>query len=365
MNRRDKLLRRLRIPACAVLVSLAVGCRGWVIARMTGGRYPVSSLLVDTLAFAAILAALHGLDIGLRAGLRRAFGASTRSRRALTYGFRLLVLVLVVGPFLLVTLQLHPPRIRCVENPMSLGMQFSEVTLASDGRRLSAWDIPGTEESAPIVLIAHGLNANKANFLPAAAILYDHGYSVFMFDFRGHGDSEGRTITLGYRESEDVKAAYDWIVKAHPGRRVYALGFSMGGTAVVRAAAVHGIFEKIALDSTFARVEDVARGRILKYLGPLSAPVWHAGRFWAWAWSGVDLDDHRPVECIPALARKPLMFIHGTADGVIPCSQSEALAKASGGRGALWLVPGMDHVESMADAEAYGKRLEEFFGKGE
>ena len=49
---------------------------------------------------------------------------------------------------------------------------------------------------------------------------------------------------------------------------------------------------------------------------------------------------------ITALAKipVPLIFIHGTADRVIPLSHSEALHAAAGPNAQLWRVPGMsDH----------------------
>src|SRR5262249_33646730 len=150
----------------------------------------------------------------------------------------------------------------------------------------------------PVVVICHGLGANKQNFLPAAHLVHGFNYNVLIFDFRGHGDSDGRTITFGVKESQDVKAALDHARAAHPSSKIYGLGYSMGGSALLKVAAEEGGFDKIALDSTFARAENVAMHSMLWFFGPLKQPMWYVGRGWGWAFSGVDVGQHNPEEYI-------------------------------------------------------------------
>jgi len=97
-------------------------------------------------------------------------------------------------------------------------MNHRSVTFKADNISLSGWYIPSWKKDPPVVLIAHGLNANKENFLGAAQTIYLMGYDVFIFDFRAHGESGGHTVTFGIKESQDVKAAYDWIKREFPTR---------------------------------------------------------------------------------------------------------------------------------------------------
>lgn len=179
-------------------------------------------------------------------------------------------------------------------------------------------------------------------------------------DFRGHGNSEGQFTTFGIKEAEDIKAVYDWIKIRHPQSPVYALAYSMGGAAVIRAAAKYNIFNKIVLDSSFARSENVARQTILKIFGPFSSVFWQMGRFWGWVWTGVDIADSQPERDITSLANRPIMIIHGTKDSMIPYTESLRLYEATGKRAKLWLVENMDHVQSLMSPE-YKKRIKEFF----
>ena len=42
--------------------------------------------------------------------------------------------------------------------------------------------------------------------LEQAALLSKQGYGVLLFDLHNHGESQGEITTLGYTESEDVRA---------------------------------------------------------------------------------------------------------------------------------------------------------------
>ena len=63
--------------------------------------------------------------------------------------------------------------------------------------------------------------------------------NAVMFDFRGHGDSDGHTISLGRHERLDVLAAVHYLraQRAEQARPVMGLGISMGASAPTHAAA--------------------------------------------------------------------------------------------------------------------------------
>jgi len=367
MNEPDSSPRRRRWWLVAIvylaLVAALVGGRGLVLASITGGSYRLASFVVESLSLTGLLVVLRIFEFGLRLTLRAVIRPRRRWQRVLGRIAYVILLLVIATPLILATIQLHPQRISCRGTPADRGLDFETVELESDGKQLSAWFVPGASDDVPIVLVAHGLNANKENFLLPAVLLRTYGFAVFLFDFRGHGDSSGWTVTFGALERHDVEAAYDWLRGRFPTRPIHALGYSMGGAAVIGAAAEKGIFTRIALDSTFASAENVARASILRPFGPLRRPMWKMGCFWAWLLSGVDLDAHRPIDELPALADRPLLLIHGTADAMIPSAETESLhrtALEAGGDAELWLVTGAAHVATMAD-DRYGERLARFF----
>jgi len=340
-----------------------VGGRGFTLARVMGGRYTVASLVYDVAAFGVVLAGLRLFDRLVKTVVWRAVRPESRRGRFAATALHAAIMVVVVFPFILVTLQVHPLKIAPGGTPRGVGLGYRDVQIVSEGLQLSAWHIPAARPDRPVVLVTHGFNANKENFLLPAVMLHQEGYEVVLFDFRAHGNSDGQTTTFGLREAADVKAVHDWIRATFPGRPVYALGYSMGGSAVVHAAARDGLFDKIALDSTFASLEDVAFATLLHPFGPLGSPIWALGRLWGSVWTGVDLARHFPAERIGALTSRPLLLIHGTADRLIPSAQTVQLYEWAGRRAELWLVPGAGHVGTV-DHPEYRQRLARFFGDG-
>lgn len=347
----------------AFLVAMVAG-RGCLVAWMAAGRYPFDALCFDVVALALLMAVLHLLDRGLQAAVRKAWRSGPRWRETIVQAVRLPFVLLVLFPFLIVTLSVHPQRIACTADPLAYGLKFERVALDSDGIYLDAWYIPGANESGPVVLVAHGVGANKQNFLPAADRLHAQGYSVLIFDFRAHGDTGGFVTSYGMREAQDVKVAYDWLAARHPGRPICAVGYSMGGAAVARAAYEHGIFDKIVLDSTFSSFRSMAQRRILRYFGPLDSLAWRQGCFWAWLWTGAEFEKNAVASYSPVLADKPLLLIHGKNDSVIPLTESVRIWKSFGMRPQLWLVEGAGHVETMS-APDYETRIRTFFERCE
>lgn len=195
----------------------------------------------------------------------------------------------------------------------------------------------------PVVIVCHGLGANRCNFFAYAHLAWLLDCHVFAFDFRGHGQSEGVTTTLGGREASDVVAATEW-VRAEPqfaASKIVLLGISMGGASALRAAADANA-DAVFSESSFADLSTMLDDR-MSGLGPLrrlaSASVWLAARMQL----GIDLDDVSPRQSLAALSREiPVVLVHAGDDNLIPVSQGRDLAAARPGL-QLHVVAGAGH----------------------
>jgi len=341
-----------------LVLATVYACRGWLLAWLVGGAYRWPVLLVDCAVLALVILAFRLLDLGVRHLAQRCCGAQTRTRRALAVTLNWAVVFLLAAPFCIALVQFHPQKIGCAATPGDFGLPYTDVELMADDLRLAAWHLPASSPTRPVVVICHGLGANKQNFLHAAALVHRLDYHVLIFDFRGHGDSDGRTFTFGVQESQDVKAAFDYVRQRHPASRIHGLGYSVGGSALLKMASEHGGFDRIVIDSSFARAQTVALHSMLWYLGPLKQPTWYAGRWWGWVFSGVDVEQHNPEEYLAAV-RCPTLFIHGTADAMIPAAEAQRLQAAAGSNAQLWLVPEVGHLEAMGQP-TYRERLRQF-----
>lgn len=350
----------LSIVVSAVLIGGLYILKGWYIAGMLGGRYPLRSALTDGIAVAIVVLLLRLIYAGMERGVNWAVGTDSRSQRALAQVIRLVLLLAFAVPFLLTLAQFFPQRLACTGTPAELYLSYEPVELRGSAGNLSAWYVPGMSEEDPLVLVTHGLGANKENFLTAVYLAHQLGFGALILDFRAHGDSEGHATTFGYLEAEDIESAVAWAKSRFPDRPLYALAYSMGGAAVLRAAANIDPFEKLVIDSSFASAEGVAKASILQNFGIFQAPAWFAGRCWGELFTGVDLGDHIPANSIAKLKHRPILLVHGTDDSLIPPAESQRLLEAAGPNASLWLVPGAGHTGSI-DHPDYMRRIGEHF----
>ncbi|MFJ8362226.1 alpha/beta hydrolase [Streptomyces sp. NPDC093984] len=205
------------------------------------------------------------------------------------------------------------------------------------------------------IVVAHGFTGDleRPHVRRVAGVLRQYG-AVVTFSFRGHGASGGRS-TVGDREVHDLAAAVRW-ARELGHTRVATVGFSMGGSVVLRHAAAH---EEGADTDAVVSVSAPARwyyrgtapmrrlhwlvtrpeGRLLGRYG-LRTRIHHRD------WDPVPAS---PVESVPLIAPTPLLIVHGDQDGYFPLDHPRMLAEAARDHAELWLEPGMGHAEHASD----------------
>ena len=333
------------------------------MAHLLNGRYLLSSFCLDAVAALLILIVLQTLDRLVIGGLKWLVGDQTWVRKATAKILRSVFVALFPGTFLLATVQMHPPKIGCARNPADIGISITEHTLKTDdGLSLSAWILPAIESDRPVVVMTHGLGANKQDFLVVSRMINAMNYNVVTFDFRAHGDSEGHTCSLGVTEAYDIKAAHDLAVAEFPGKPVYAWSTSLRAAATLRAAAEFQIFEKIVVDATFSSVKHLAWETKFRYLGPLAPAAWNLSRLWYFVYVGQDIENIGPEYDISNLQNIPVFLIHGSNDPIIPFAESKRLHAAAVVGTELWIVEGAGHSASFLNID-YSQKVDEFFSQ--
>ena len=236
---------------------------------------------------------------------------------------------------------------------------FTERFLTADGLRLRAWTRPG-DGARPAVVIVHGVGDSLESFVDHAWFFARRGQAVVLLDTRGHGGSEGRIVTLGAREREDVRAAMDFLRESGQARAGMVLvGHSMGGVAVLRAAADQADVRAVIVEAPY----DTYRGTIAHHARLLyGMPAWFplvpvTVAFAEWR-GGFDADE---VDAVAAASRcrGALLAIADGGDDRMPEAVVRRVFDAHPGPKRLWVAPGAPHVGAVLDRE-YWPRVTAF-----
>ena len=252
-----------------------------------------------------------------------------------------------------------------VAHPRDYGLSVEEVEFTPRGESLllSGWYLLA-EVDGPHLIFVHGLNNVRSgdNAVELAARLVEHGYSVLLFDLRGHGASQDGRLSGGYYERRDVWGAYDHLRERHGAEvgEVGLVGFSMGAvTAILSAAGETGIGAVVA-DSPYAvaselLAQETARSTPFpQWLTPVFIPAVALLADWRY---GIDIDALAPEQAVARLDY-PVLVIHGEADTRIPVGHGMRVAEADPTGTEMWRVAGADHVEAFeGDPDEYVERV--------
>ena len=257
-------------------------------------------------------------------------------------------------------------RVPIEGNPALLGLSYEEVSFPSidDDLTLHGWYLP-VQDSESVIIMIHGADGNRADssigMLEIASGLVEHGYNVLMFDLRGHGESEGNRMSAGFYEKRDLLGAVDY-VKGRGFERIGVLGFSVGAATALTGTAENDDVDAVVADSSFADLKEMMDPEFSKrtkfpkfFLGPLL--------FMVKIMYGVDFNAIKPVESVPRIEPRPILFIHGELDETVPLEHAYRLRAASQNpESQLWVVPEAGHVRAyITHPEEYISRITAFF----
>lgn len=244
-------------------------------------------------------------------------------------------------------LPLEPPA-------TSIAPTHEDVTFSGrDGIVLKGWwfAAPSADRAAVVV---HGRGRNRINstFHPegVAGMLLSHGYSVLLFDLRGHGESGGTRYTLGIEEPRDILAAIDLAAaEARIDRaRVAVIGESLGGGSALMTVKADPSIGPVVTDSAFADGNAVVSESASKYT---NLPSWFTPGIVLMSriFLGLDIGQVTPARVVAAHPERAFLFIQCVDDQTVLLHHGLDLRAASTNpRSDLWLVPGCDHVQAFA-----------------
>ncbi|MCL2812922.1 MAG: lysophospholipase, partial [Clostridia bacterium] len=198
---------------------------------------------------------------------------------------------------------------------------------SGDGLRLRTHRVDA--DTGRYTILAHGYTANGRSMAAFGKRFYDMGFTVLMPDLRGHGQSEGHYIGMGWHDRLDMLRWIDEIVKEDPDAEILLFGISMGGATVMMTAgeALPPNVKAIVQDCGYTSVWDEFSGQMKEQFGLPPFPMMHAASVITKLRAGYWLSEANAVRQV-AKSNTPILLIHGEEDAFVPFWMLDVLYQA-------------------------------------
>lgn len=241
--------------------------------------------------------------------------------------------------------------------------KFERVSIVSpDGLTLSG-RYYHVKEGAPLDIGFHGYRSNPlSDFSGGTELSFQMEHNVLLVDERAQGQSEGKTITFGIQERQDLLAWVDYAIKRFGADvQIILYGVSMGGATVLMASElnlpenVKGIIADCPYANPLDVIVHVGKSNplpnwLIKILVILAAKIY----------GGFNLLETDAVIAVKN-TKVPILILHGEDDRYVPCEMSEAVAKANPQMVYRFTFPGAAHgISYLADTPRYHKIVKAF-----
>jgi alpha-beta hydrolase superfamily lysophospholipase len=241
----------------------------------------------------------------------------------------LLICILIYFSIILlaVVISMNPFRTPLFLSPGALGMPQDSVELTNSSKQtLRAWWVRNPE-SQYTVLLLHGYMMNRSEPATTAKWFYERGYSVFLFDFRAHGRSDGKRCDFGWAEADDVHTALSWLDENAPGQEIMIWGSSMGAAAAVFCLKQRP--RKIAaliLDSAYSRLSNAVVGWWNFILGSRAGKLLFPTKFLAPLFLSRPIREYDVASALREFDAIPILLLHGDSDRLVPMAEASRIA---------------------------------------
>lgn len=254
------------------------------------------------------------------------------------------------------------------------------VLTTSDGLALQGCYLRTPQPRKGVLLFGLEFGSNKWACVPYCEFLRESGYDIFTFEMRGQGKSPAQP---GYEplqwvtdyELIDFQTALEYL-KSRPDKDpkgIGLFGLSKGGSAGLMVAAHDDFVRCFVVDGVFGTLNTMVP-YMAQWVYIYSELKWLARWLPLWYLAIAGKQAIRQVErtrncrypslekCMPRLAPRPLLMIHGGADNYIKPDMARSLFAMAREPKEFWLVDKAKHNQAFhLVPDEYKRRVQAFF----
>ncbi len=238
-------------------------------------------------------------------------------------------------------------------------------TQSYDGLKLHAMWVPA-ENPRGTILFAHGYRSSKlVDFSLAFNLYYNLGMNILVPDQRAHGESEGKIITFGVKESRDMQSWIDFHNDNYDKVPVFLSGLSMGASTMLYLADKNlpNNVRGIIADCGFTSPKDILGCVFRNVIHLPAAPTLWTAELFARIIGGFSLTQEDTRISLKN-SKLPVLMVHGLDDDFVPCEMTEQGFAACTGPKELLLAEGAGHgLSFLVEREKYTKMVCAFLDK--
>lgn len=207
----------------------------------------------------------------------------------------------------------------------------SEEEIASGGYALKAYKILASNNEHKWVIIIHGYRSKARDMSHYARKFYEEGFNVLMPDLKGHGQSEGKYVGMGYSDSLDILKWINVIIEEDSEAKIVLHGVSMGGATVMFTTGLK-LPENVVCaieDCGYSNVYNQFRYIAKEIMGlPIVDFLMGASDVFVRARMGASLKQMNVVDALKK-STTPTLFIHGDTDDFVPFKMLDEVYNAN------------------------------------
>lgn len=240
-----------------------------------------------------------------------------------------------------------------------------ETIKSEDGLNLKGY-IVNKNNSNKWVILVHGYTGKAIQMSYQAERFYNMGFNVLFPDLRGHGESQGNYIAMGWDDRRDIISWVNYINEKYSNQQVILYGVSMGAATVMMASGENDLpsnVRAIIEDCGYTSIKEEFEYQLKTLFNLPSFPIINFASIVTKIKAGYFLEEGSALEQVRK-SKTPIMFIHGNADTFVPYYMLDELYNSANCEKEKLIIQGATHAKaSDIGGEIYWKAIEQFIIK--